>query len=108
MKYNIVLTEQADSDLRGIYEYIAFTLLEPKIAASQLERIENAILGLDELPNRFRVFEQEPWNSRGLCQMPVDNFSVFYIPKNEDKTVTIIRVIYTGRDIDEQLKKMEQ
>ena len=40
MKYKIVLTEQADTDLRGIYEYIAFTLLEPGTAAGQLDRIE--------------------------------------------------------------------
>lgn len=107
MKYSIVLTEQADSDLRGIYEYIAFTLLEPKVAASHLERIESAILSLAELPNRFGVFEQEPWNSRGLRQMPMDNFSVFYIPKDEVKMVTIIRVMYNGRDIDEQPKKTD-
>jgi ABC-type multidrug transport system fused ATPase/permease subunit len=36
MKYKIVLTEQADTDLRGIYEYIAFTLLEPGITAKQI------------------------------------------------------------------------
>jgi toxin ParE1/3/4 len=105
MIYKIALTEQADTDLRSIYEYIAFTLLEPEIAAKQLERIENAILGLDELPMRFQAFEKEPWHSMGLCQMPVDNFSVFYIPKDEDKTVIVIRVMYGGRDIDEQLKK---
>ncbi len=32
--------------------------------------------------------------------MPVGNFIVFYILKTEDKTVTIIRVMYGGRDID--------
>lgn len=108
MKYEIVLTEQADTDLRGIYEYIAFTLLEPEIAARQLERIENAILSIDELPKRYRAFEKEPWHSIGLCQMPVDNFSIFYIPKDDDKRVTVIRVMYGGRDIDEQLKKADQ
>jgi toxin ParE1/3/4 len=107
MIYEIVLTDQADADLRGIYEYIAFTLLEPEIAARQLERIENAILGLNEFPKRFRAFEKEPWNSRGLCQMPVDHFTVFYIPKDEDKTVTVIRIMYGGRDIDKQLKKAD-
>jgi plasmid stabilization system protein ParE len=35
--------KQADTDLRGIYEYIAFTLPEPGIAAGQLERIEKSI-----------------------------------------------------------------
>jgi len=31
--------------------------------------------------------------------MPVDNYIVFYIQKTEDKTVSIIRVMYAGRDI---------
>lgn len=79
-------------------------MLEPEIAARQLDRIEKGILSLDEMPERFRVFEKEPWYSRGLRQMPVENFIVFYIPKAEDETVTVIRVMYGGRDIVKQLK----
>jgi toxin ParE1/3/4 len=105
MKYNIILTEQAENDLRSIYEYIAFTLLEPEIAAGQLERIEKGILSLKEMPERFHVFEKELWHSRGLRQMPVDKFIVFYIPKTEDKTVNVIRVMYGGRNINEQFKE---
>ena len=108
MRYKIILTKQADSDLRSIYEYIAFTLLEPETSARQLERIEKGILSLEEMPERFRVFEKEPWYCRGLRQMPVDNFSVFYIPNSEDETVTVIRVMYGRRDIDKQLKKPNQ
>ena len=104
MKYKIILTEQAEADLRNIYEYIAFTLLEPGIAAGQLERIEKSILSLTEMPERFRIFAKEPWYSRGLRQMPIDNFIVFYIPKTEDNTVNVIRIMYGGRDIDEQFK----
>lgn len=33
MIYEIIITEQADDDLRGIYEYIAFQLLAPENAA---------------------------------------------------------------------------
>ena len=40
--------------------------------------------------------------------MSVDNFIVFYIPKVEDKTGTVIRVMYGGRDIYEQLGKINQ
>ncbi len=105
MTYNITLTEQADSDLRGIYEYIAFNLLELEYAAGQLDRLEENILSLAEMPQRFKLYEKEPWYSRGIRQMPVDNFVVLYIPKEEDGTVTVIRVMYGGRDIDVQLKK---
>lgn len=103
MKYKIVSTKQADNDLRAIYEYIAFTLLVPEVAVGQLERIEKGIMKLEEMPNRFRMYEEEPWHSRGLRWMPVDNFIVFYIPREEDKTVTVIRVLYGGRNMNEQL-----
>ncbi len=29
MIYELIITEQADADLRGIYEYLAFELLSP-------------------------------------------------------------------------------
>ena len=108
MKYKIALTKQADTDLRSIYEYIAFTLFEPETAARQLDRIEKGVLSLDKMPERFGVFEKDPWFSRGLRKMPVDNFIVFYISNVEDETVTVIRVMYGGRDIDKQLKKTNQ
>lgn len=38
MIYQIQVTNYAESDLRNIYEYIAFTLLEPATAVEQLDR----------------------------------------------------------------------
>jgi len=56
----------------------------------------------------FPLIEKEPWNSKELRQMPIDYFIVFYIPKVKDEIVTVIRVMYGGRDIDKQLKKSNQ
>ena len=61
MIYEVITTDQADADLKGIYEYIAFELLSPDNAAGQLRRLEEHI-------------------------------------------VTVIRVMYAGRDVDSQLK----
>ncbi len=36
--------------------------------------------------------------------MPVDHFIVFYIPDEGEKTVTVIRVVYGGQNIDVQLR----
>lgn len=105
MIYEVTTANQADNDLRGIYEYIAFELLSPNNAKGQLERLEEHILGLEEFPERFRLFEKEPWHSRGLRIMPVDNYLVFYIPDKNKAIVTIIRVMYAGRDVDNQLMK---
>ncbi|MBU8790549.1 type II toxin-antitoxin system RelE/ParE family toxin [Oceanobacillus caeni] len=110
MVYEIqsIINKSGRCRFKGIYEYIAFTLHEPETATNQLERIEEAILSLDEKPRRFRMFEKEPWYSRGLRQLPVDNFIIFYIPSIEDGIVTVIRVMYGGRDIDDQLNKTNQ
>lgn len=104
MIYEVTTTDQADADLRGIYEYIAFELLSPDNAAGQLERLEEHMIGLEEYPEKFRPYEKEPWHSRGLRVMPVDNYLVFYIPDRDAGIVTVIRVMYAGRDVDSQLK----
>ena len=100
MIYVVIITKQADADLRGIYEYITFELLSPDNAAGQLERLEKRIMALEEFPEKFRPYEKEPWYSRGVRVMPVDNYLVFYILDKREKVVEILRVMYTGRNID--------
>ena len=65
MIYEVEISEQADSDLRGIFEYIAFELQSPENAIGQLDRLEEQILSLDTMPERYRRYEKEPWKSRG-------------------------------------------
>lgn len=103
MIYEVEVSQQADSDLREIFEYIAFELQSPKNASGQLDRLEKQILSLNTMPERYRRYEKEPWKSRGLRVLPVDNYAVLYIPDCDKKVVTILRVMYTRRDIDHQL-----
>ena len=39
--------------------------------------------------------------------MPVDSYLVFYVPAHENSTVTVMRIMYGGRDIDRQLEMVE-
>ena len=107
MSYEVTLTPEAKHDLRSIYRYIAVDLQSEQNANGQLDRLEESILKLDEMPERFQVYDREPWRSRNLRVMPVDNYLVFYIPEHETKIVTVLRVMYGGRDIDAQLRKMQ-
>ena len=52
--------------MRGIFEYIAFELQSPENASGQLDRLEEQILSLDTMPERYRKYEKEPWKSRGF------------------------------------------
>lgn len=106
MKFSVQITAQAETDLREIFEYIAFDLQAAESAKGQRERLESSILGLEHMPGRFHGFEAEPWRSRGLRVMPVDNYCVFYIPDKTQGVVTILRIMYGGRDIESQLSKL--
>jgi len=106
MTFQINITRQAEDDLRNVFEYIAYELQSVQNAAGQLGRLEKAIFSLDQMPMRYRAYDKEPWHSRGLRVMSVDNYLVFYIPYPDTLTVEIIRVMYGGRDVDTQLNRI--
>ena len=79
MIFNVVYTSEARQDLRDIYEYIAYELLVPEIAYGQVDRIMKAARSLEQMPMRYRLYEEEPWHSQGLRFLPVDNYLIFYL-----------------------------
>ena len=103
MIYHVLYSKVAKEDIKDIYEYIAYDLLEPATASSQIKRIIKLIKSLSEMPMRFQRYAEEPWYSLGLRVVPVDNYLVFYLPDEMKLTVNIIRVMYRGRDLKTQL-----
>ncbi len=103
MIFKVEISLQAEEDLRGIFEYIAFELLSPENAERQLKRLEKQILSLDEMPERFPKYGKEPWCSRGLRFVAVDHYLVFYFFNLDTGIVTVLRVMYSGRNIEKQL-----
>ena len=63
MSYEVTLTPEAKHDLREIYRYIAVDLQSEQNANGQLDRLEENILKLDEIPERFRVSSVTPQES---------------------------------------------
>ena len=99
--YKVSYSADALDDLREIYEYIANELLVPETAAAQLGRIRKEVRSLDFMPARYALVEWEPWFSMKMYQLPVDNFNVYYLVNDEKKAVTVVRIFYGGRDIEE-------
>lgn len=97
--YQIEYSVEALEDLRGIFAYIAYELLVPENARGQVERIQKMIRSLDFMPERYALVDWEPWKSRNMHKISVDNFIVFYIVNEDTEKVTIVRILYGGRDI---------
>ncbi len=103
MSFSIAISEQAVGDILSIYNYIAKTLNAPTAAARQIDRLEDAISRLADIPEGFARYEEEPWHGRGLRRMPVDKYCVFYIANLKDEEVSVSRILYGGRNIQDEL-----
>ena len=98
--YTVSYSGDALNDLREIYTYIANELLVPETAAAQVGRIRKEVRSLDFMPARYALVEWEPWHSMGMYQFPVNNFIVYYLVDDKERTVTVARIFYDGRDIE--------
>ena len=107
MTYQICITDRAEKDLRNIFEYVAFELQEMQVAVGLLARLEEEINSLSYMPERYRLYDREPWRSRNLHIMPVENYLVFYIPDAITQKVSVVRVFYGRRDIAGQLSQID-
>lgn len=105
MTFEVKLSFQAEKDLRTIYEYIAFELQAVMTASRQLDRLETKILALNTFPTAYPQYQKEPWLSRGLRFLPVDNYLIYFIVDEELKVVTVIRIMYAARDVERALKQ---
>jgi len=43
VNYTVIISEEAETDIRAIFEYIAFTLLSIQNATKQIARLEEGI-----------------------------------------------------------------
>lgn len=99
--YAVVYSPQALEDLRDIASYLTLTLHAPDAAKRLTGRIRKQIRELGHLPTRHPLVDWEPWHSMNLRHVPVGHFVVFYRVQEAAQTVTVIRIVYGGRDLTE-------
>lgn len=96
--YEILVHEAARADIRGIVGYIARDLREPNTARAMSKRLQDAILSLGNMPERFPLVSDKYLASLGLRTTSVGNYLIFYIVNPEGHRVDIFRVLYGKRD----------
>lgn len=91
-QYIVKITDEALADMERLYHYIAFDLQSPEYALAQYNRIADKIMKLSVFPQRYRLAKGKTERSKKIRQMPVDNYLIFYLIKNEE--VFVINVLY--------------
>jgi toxin ParE1/3/4 len=102
--YQVIYSPEALDDIRKIYSYIALELQASETALKQVNRIRKEIRSLDFMPMRYAIVDWEPWKSMQMHKLPIDNYIVFYLADSNLHTVTIIRIVYGGQDMEGNVK----
>ncbi len=101
MKYRVLLSKDAKKDLYNIFNYIKDILQVPQTDLNQIERLEQKILSLDEMPERYRIYKKIKDNT--IRMLTVDKYCVFYVVNKEKESVSIVRILYGARNFSEIL-----
>ena len=108
MEYRVTLTPQATEQMHQTVLYIAQTLQEPQTAKRWADLLYKEIAGLNFMPSRYPLTDEEPWRTNGIHKMAVKNFLVYYLIDEESKSVSVTAVIYGRRDQLAALANMTQ
>lgn len=103
--YSVIYSPQAFLDLSELYKYIRFTLQVPKTAEKLVSRIRKTIRSLNTMPMRHSLVEWEPWHSMGIRRVLIDNYTAFYLVDEDKCSVTVVRIFYAGRNIENIINK---
>jgi len=96
--YEILKTDKAEDQLRNIIYYIADDSGSVDIALRYLDKIEQAINRLQELPNSGSVPRYSILKKQGYRVVIVEKHLVFYKVNEKDKTVIIYAIVDGKRE----------
>jgi len=101
-QYTVEITDEALWDMEQLYNHIALSLAAPENAIGQYNKIADQILKLEYLPERFKTIDLKLERAKEIRRMMVDNYSVFYVIK--DDRVVVTDILYSASDISKRLK----
>ena len=96
--YHVNTTETAERDLLDAAIYIAQTLSNKAAANRLLDKADTAAKSLSQNPMRQPLVNNEFLAAKGLRSLPVNNYLLFYVVRENTKSVNIIRFIHSRRD----------
>lgn len=92
--YTVKLYAHAHRDLDNIYTYIARNLSEPSIALRMVGALEEAILSLEQFPERGPIRRVGAYAGGNYRQLFVKNYAIIYRVLKDCKEVHIVTIRY--------------
>lgn len=97
-KYSLKMTKAASEDYEAVYLYIADELLAQQAADSMIDKLQEGIQRLQEMPLIGSYVRDDYLRSKGYRRLSVGNYSIFYLVYEKERVLYVMRILYNGRD----------
>lgn len=104
-RYSVMITAQAEEQIREIAYHIAVNLNAPDAAENLIDELYETFDQLGTNPERQFLVDEEPWRSKGVRKILVKHYLVYFWINAENATVQVTGVCYEKRD---QIKFLKQ
>lgn len=96
--YTVQFTGKSEEDLFSILKYITNILKSPTAAKNLLYEIQSKVKILETSPYCCQLVKNQYLSQKGIRFLVVKNYMVFYTINEDEKTVSVLRILYGRRD----------
>ena len=105
-KYQYHFTKKAETDLDEILSYISIELSNPDAAASFLKDLQTVLTSICSVPKIGRIVKNEFLPDKEIRKSLVGNYVLYYLPDTEEKSIYVLRILYSRRNLDELVREI--
>ena len=101
MIYKLIVSQEAHSDIDDIVHYIFSELQNKNAAINFLNDVEKSYKNIIQNPFMYNLCNDDKLRYQGYRKIPIKNYIILYIVDGVSETVSIMRIIYGGRNYTE-------
>ena len=107
-EYGYVITEKALCDIEETIRYLSEALSNPQAAKAFFSEIEESIKQIVSFPQSGSPVINPYLKRNDIRNVKVKNYLLYYRPDFEQRTVYILRVVYSRRNMTGILHQLNQ
>lgn len=105
-EYSYRFTEKAVQDFDEIIRYISIDLANPIAAQNLGKKVFEKIDVVREFPDSGAPIDNDFLSDKVVRKLLVDNYIIYYKAHYDEKIISIVRIVYGKRNLDEILRKI--
>ena len=101
MAYKLIISKDVHFDIDGIVSYMVDKLQNQTAAIGFLDDVEKSYKNIIGNPLMYGLCNDDKLRNQGYRKIPIKNYIILYSVDKKEKTVTVMRIFYGGRNYTE-------